>query len=156
MSPITWLILMVILVAIEIATLGLTTIWFAGGALVAFLLSLLGVAWQVQMSVFVVVSFVLLIFTRPIAIKSLNRKTTKTNVESLVGRTAKVTSRIDNVQAIGSASLNGQEWTARTVRDGQNIEAGVLVRVVEVRGVKLIVEPLKEMKENSEPLKEEN
>ena len=155
MSPITWLILMVILVAIEIATLGLTTIWFAGGALVAFLLSLLGVAWQVQMSVFVVVSFVLLIFTRPIAVKSLNRKTTKTNVESLVGRTAKVTGRIDNTQAMGSASLNGQEWTARSTRDEQIIEAGTLVQVTEVRGVKLIVEPLKEIKESNEPLKEE-
>lgn len=154
MSPILWLILMVVLVAIEIATLGLTTIWFAGGAFFAFMLSLLGVSWQVQLSVFVVVSFVLLIFTRPVAMRYLNKKTTKTNAESLVGKTARVTSHIDNLQAMGSASLNGQEWTARSYRDDECIEPGALARIVEVRGVKLILEPVEEVVKE-EPMKEE-
>lgn len=154
MSPILWLIIMVVLVAIEIATLGLTTIWFAGGAFTAFLLALLGVPWQVQLSVFVVVSFVLLIFTRPVAMKHLNKRTTKTNAESLVGKTARVTSHIDNLQAMGSASLNGQEWTARSYRDDKTIEEGTLAKITEVRGVKLILEPVEEaVKENE--LKEE-
>ena len=68
-----WLIVFLVLLFFEILTLGLTTIWFAGGALVAFVLAVLNVSWMVQMVVFLVVSFLLLLTTRPFAQKYINK-----------------------------------------------------------------------------------
>lgn len=85
---IIWLALTAVLLIIEIVTLGLTTIWFAAGALFAFFAALLGMNQGIQIGVFVVVSVVLLFFTRPLAVKYLNTKTIKTNTEALVGKTA--------------------------------------------------------------------
>lgn len=140
MHLLIWLILFGILLAVEALTLGLTTIWFAAGALVAALLSLIFESWTVEIIVCFIVSIVLLIFTRPWAIKYLNQKRTKTNYESYLGKTAKVTERIDNVNATGTASLDGQTWTARSLQDSVILEAGTLVIVRDLIGVKLIVE----------------
>lgn len=141
---VTWLVLFGILILVEAFTLGLTTIWFAGGALVAAFLSLASGNWIVEVIVFFTVSFVLLYFTRPWAVKYLNSKRTKTNYESLIGEIARVTERIDNLNASGTAVLNGQEWTARSVADSKNIEVGSIVIVQNISGVKLIVEEKKE------------
>ena len=104
MIAIGWLILMAVLLVIEIATLGLTTIWFAAGALVACIAAVVDAPIWLQAALFVVVSVLLLIFTRPLATKYLNSRTSKTNAESLVGRTAKVTKTINNIQAEGGDS----------------------------------------------------
>lgn len=139
MESFYWLIAVVVLLIIEITTLGLTTIWFAGGALVAFLASVLGASFLVQFILFFVVSIVLLCFTRPIAVRYFNNHRARTNYESIIGQTAKVTSVIDNYNLTGSASVNGQEWTARSERDEEIIEVGVQVKIVAIKGVKLIV-----------------
>lgn len=139
MESVYWLILLAVLLVVEIITLGLTTIWFAVGALIAFLATLIGFGIFAQVVVFVVVSLLMLYFTRPIAVKYFNNKTVKTNYESLIGKEAKVTSTIDNFNAAGSASLNGQEWTARAADDKDIIEAGAKVTVIDIIGVKLIV-----------------
>ena len=81
MAAIYWLIAFVVLVGIEIMTTALTTIWFAGGAVIAFVAALLGAAVAVQLLVFVVISFLLLFLTRPLAIKYVNTSTVKTNAE---------------------------------------------------------------------------
>ena len=98
---IVWLAILIILVVIEIFTLGLTTIWFAGGALVAILVAALGGPVWLQIIIAAVVSAVLLFFTRPIAMKYFNRDRERTNAESLVGRQAIVISEINNLQGIG-------------------------------------------------------
>ena len=85
MQTIYWLVLFVILLLIEIVTLGLTTIWFAGGALAAFVCGWIGFGLTVQVIVFLVVSVVLLVLTRPIVVKHFNQDRQKTNVESLIG-----------------------------------------------------------------------
>lgn len=139
MVSIYWLIAFVILVGIEIATMALTTIWFAGGAFAAFILSLFGVSVEIQLVVFVVVSFVLLFFTRPWAARYLNNHTSKTNADSLIGKAAKVTAEINNEQGTGAAIVNGQEWTARAEDEKEIFPVGVMVTVNEIRGVKLIV-----------------
>ena len=113
MTSAYWLIAFVILVVIEAATLALTTVWFAGGAIAAFLLSLAGAGTNAQLSVFAVVSFVLLFFTRPWAMRHVNSHATKTNADSLIGRQARVTEEINNLSGTGSAVINGLEWTAR-------------------------------------------
>jgi membrane protein implicated in regulation of membrane protease activity len=139
-----WLILFVVLIVIEIVTLGLTTIWFAGGALTAFVAAVLGAPLWVQIVLFFLVSILLLFVTRPIALKYLNRNRTKTNAESLIDKTGVVTAEINNLRGEGSVIVNGQEWTARAVEDEQIITKDQLVVIKEIIGVKLIVEVKRE------------
>lgn len=147
-----WLVLLILCIGIEVLTLGLTTIWFAGGALVAIFASLLYAPIFVQVILFFLVSLLLLFFTRPIAVKYFNRDRVKTNVESMVGRQAIVTSEIDNLQAVGQVTVNGQEWSARSVDDKVRIPAGTVVTVAAISGVKLIVRTLEQfgMQEKTE------
>lgn len=135
---IIWLSIASILVIIEIATLGLTTIWFAGGALAAALATHLGANWLVQIIVFAVVSLALLVFTRPIAQKHLFKNNEKTNVDSLVGASANVIETINNKKQEGRIMLNGLEWSARS-KDDELIEEGTEVFVESIQGVKAIV-----------------
>lgn len=140
MESIGWLILFIVLIAFEASTMGLITIWFAGGALVAFLLSLFHAGLLAEIIVFLAVSFILLYFTRPVALRYFNNRRTKTNVDSIIGMEAKVIECIDNFNGTGTAIIGGQEWTARSVKDEQVVPVGEKVIVKEVKGVKLIVE----------------
>ena len=135
-----WLVLMLILILAEIATMGLTTIWFAGGALVSAILAALNAPLWLQIVAFFVVSLILLYLTRPVAVKYFNKDRVKTNVESLIGRQAIVISEIDNLQGIGQVTVGGQEWSARSVKDDVQLPVGSVVVVRSVSGVKLIVE----------------
>ena len=143
MPEIVWLIILALCLLVEIATLGLVTIWFAGGALITFFVAMATDSLLIQMIVFLTVSLVLLFFTRPIAKKFYNSKRTKTNVESIIGEQCKVTETIDNFNGTGTVLLNGLEWTARS-KDETIVEAGVRVRVCAVDGVKVIVEKVTE------------
>ena len=138
-----WLIIFVACIVIEIISMGLTTIWFAGGALIAAVAAALGVPLWVQIVLFVLVSLVLLYFTRPIAVKYFNKDRIKTNAESLVGKQAIVISEIDNLQGIGQVTVEGKEWTARTVTDGVTLPTGSVVIIRAISGVKLMVEEKK-------------
>ena len=144
MDMIGWLVAFVILIGIEAATMALTTIWFAGGAVFAFFAAVLGFSVQTQLVVFLIVSFVLLLFTRPLAMRFVNRETVKTNVDGLIGRKAKVITKIDNNEPSGATVVDGQEWTARSVDEAVTIPVGTHVVIKEVRGVKLIVEMIPE------------
>ena len=124
--------------------MALTTVWFAGGAIAAFLMSLAHASVNAQLTVFAVVSFALLIFTRPWAVKHVNRRAVKTNADSLVGKQARVTSEINNSLQTGSAVVNGQEWTARANKDGEIYPADTLVEIRAIQGVKLIVQKAQE------------
>lgn len=138
-----WFAAAAILVIVEIATLGLTTIWFAAGALIAGFLSLANVHLVIQIIAFAAVAALLLFVTRPLAAKYLNSQTKKTNADSLVGEICLVTSPINNLKAEGQAVVRGQEWTARSI-DGSLIPEGTRVRIVSISGVKLMVENIGE------------
>ena len=142
MSSIYWLIAFVILVGIEVATMALTTIWFAGGALVACIASWLGGGIVVQLLLFFGVSVVLLIFTRPLAVRYMNKGVEKTNAESLLGKRAVVIQPVNNLAQTGQVRINDIEWTARTADDGEEIPTGAVVEIEEIRGVKLIVKEI--------------
>lgn len=145
MNALYWLILFIVLLVIEIITLGLSTIWFAGGALVAFILAMLGVPAIIQWTVFCIVSLILLFGTRPWAVRYFNsQKKERTNVDSLIGRTAVVTSEICNLDSRGEVFVNGLTWTARATEDSAVIAEDTHVIVKAVEGVKLIVEEKKE------------
>lgn len=134
-----WLVLLIAAIAVEVCSMGLTSIWFAGGALVAILASVLHAPVFVQVILFFLVSMALLVFTRPVAVRYFNRDRVKTNVESMVGRQAVVTGEINNLQGIGQVTVAGQEWSARSVEDSVRIPVGAVVKVVAVSGVKLMV-----------------
>ena len=139
-----WLLVFVVMLVIEIATLSLTTIWFAGGALAAIIASCFGAKFSLQIFIFLAVSILILFLIRPSAMKYFNSKRTKTNASGLIGLEAKVTETIDNDNMKGKAVVNGQEWTARAVKDDMIIEAGEKAKIVEIKGVKLILNNIKE------------
>lgn len=139
MVSIYWLVFMAILLVIEICTLGLTTIWFAGGALAATIASLMGCNIWIQLVLFIVVSALLLIFTRPWAVKYINGHRIKTNYEGLVGKVIIIEEKVDNMNQSGMAVVNGQEWTVRTKDDGVILKPGDKAQIVDIVGVKLIV-----------------
>lgn len=143
---ILWLVALVLFIVIEIATMGLTTIWFAGGALIGAIASAMGLPFIVQVILFLMVSIIMLYFTRPIAVKYFNKDRIKTNVESLVGKQAIVISEINNIQGIGQVTVNGMEWSARTAEDDMELTVGDVVDIVAISGVKLIVKKRKEEK----------
>lgn len=145
MDAMYWLILIIVLVVVEIFTLGLTTIWFAGGALAAFVLSMLDISPVLQWAVFCAVSLLLLFATRPWALRYFSsQKKEKTNVDSLPGKTAVVTSEIRNLEGKGEVFVNGLTWAARTEDDSEVIPAQTHVVITAVQGVKLIVKKKEE------------
>ena len=137
--PVYWLIALVVFLVIEAATLGRATIWFAGGALVALIAAMCGAGIVIQIVLFLVVSLVLLFFTRPFAVRFLNKDTLKTNVDRVVGMEGVVTKEISNLAGTGKVSLGGNMWTARTENEGGTIPVDAVVTVLRVEGVKLIV-----------------
>lgn len=136
---IVWLVVLIVAIAVELGTLGLTSIWFAGGALIAVVAAAFSFPIWLQGLIFLVVSLLLMVFTRPIAVKYFNKDRVRTNVESMVGRQAIVISEIDNLQGIGQVTVGGQEWSARSEEDKIHMEVGTVVEIVAVSGVKLIV-----------------
>ena len=141
---VVWLVILVVCLAIEIFTLGLTTIWFAIGALAATIGALCGLSLWVQNTMFVVVSLVFLFFTRPIAVKFFNKDRVRTNAEGLIGKMGIVISEIDNLQGVGQITIGGQEWSARSLDDAVRFPIGAVVEITAIQGVKLIVKERKE------------
>ena len=133
MDAILWLAAVVVLLVIEIATLGLTTIWFAGGALIAGIAAVAGAGRVVQFVLFLIVSLILLIFTRPIAMRYLNTNRTRTNAESLIGKEAVVTQTIENLKNQGQVIVGGTDDNEKM------IEKDTVVEIERIEGVKLIV-----------------
>ena len=148
MEAIIWLGLMVLFLIIEASTVVTVSIWFAAGALVALLASLLKLSIGIQVVLFILVSGVLLACLRPLVRKHFTPKLTRTNVDAIIGSKGYVTAEIDNVCAAGQVKLNGMEWTARSTH-GQIIPSGTLVRVDRIEGVKAFVSPV-EKKEKVE------
>lgn len=134
-----WLGLVIVFCIFEACTTSLTTIWFAGGAMVAFILALFKVPEWIQMVVFVVVSVALLVLTRSFVMKILKVGTAKTNIDSLIGQKATVIADIDNSKDTGMVVVKGQKWSAKSKEFDLVIPEGTIVEVTEVVGVKLIV-----------------
>ena len=133
-----WLILAVVFLVAEAVTVTMTSLWFAGGALAALVVALLGGSWGLQIGTALVVSAALLACLRPLAKKHFTPKLTKTNVDAVIGTQGYVTADIDNAAATGTVKLGAMEWTARSA-DGSPIPKGTLVKVERIEGVKAIV-----------------
>lgn len=137
---IIWLVLLIVFLVVEAATVTLVSLWFAAGALIALVASLLGAPLWLQLLLFLAASAIFLIALRPLSRKFLRPKLTATNVDSVIGTMGLVTASVDNVSAVGQVKLGGMEWTARS-SSGAPIEAGTLVKVDRIEGVKVFVSP---------------
>ena len=141
MSIWIWLILAVVFLITEAATVTMVSLWFAVGSLAALVVALLGGSWGLQIGIALAVSAVLLACLRPMVRKHFTPKLTKTNVDAIVGSQGYVTADIDNVAATGKVKLGSMEWTARSAT-GAPISAGTLVQVARIEGVKAFVSPV--------------
>ena len=139
LQKIIWLALVLLFAGAEAISVGLTSIWFAAGALCALIAALLGGSLWVQIALFLVVSILCLLAVRPLARRHLNSKVEATNADRVIGEQAQVTEDIDNIRGKGAVVIRGVAWTARS-EDGSPVPAGALVRVLRIEGVKVFVE----------------
>lgn len=139
-----WLIMLFVFIIVEALTVHLVSIWFAFGSLCALIASAFGAEIWLQSVLFIGVSALSLILTRPLVKKYILPKRVATNYEQAIGKTAVVTEEIDNIDAKGAVKINGIEWTARSA-DGSVIGVGSEVTVVSIEGVKAVVEPKNEI-----------
>lgn len=135
---ILWLVIMVLFLIAEALTMGLYTIWFAVGALVALIVSLFDLHIGIQIAAFLLVSVGCLVFVFPTIKSKLNFGKEKTNAAALIEQTGVVIETIDNMKPQGLVKVAGQTWTARSVED-KVIEVGTKVIIEEIQGVKLMV-----------------
>ncbi len=140
MMPIFWVGLIIVFAIIEGVTLGLTSIWFALAGIVALLLSFLNVSWVVQCVVFLVLSLIFVIYTRPIAKKYMKVGQTKTNVDAIIGQRGVLVKDI-TPHNTGQVKVKGQVWTAKS-SDFETLSSGDEVEIISVEGVKLIVKKI--------------
>ena len=143
MYLIVWLVLIIAFLIAESQSVTMVSLWFAVGALGALIAELCGAELWLQIVIFFALSIVLLASLRPSARKYFTPKITRTNVDSIIGQTGLVTAPINNVTAQGQVKLGAMEWTARST-SGETIEAGTLVKVDKIEGVKAFVTPVKE------------
>lgn len=138
-----WIGVIIIALAVEMATDQLVSIWFVPSAFVTAILSLckLGLIWQVL--IFIVLSAAGIVVSKVLLAKSNRGKDTRTNTEALIGERCVVTSRIDNFEDQGQVKIKGQFWTARGTGENDVYEVGEALTVVSIEGVKLICEKQK-------------
>ena len=135
---VVWIVLAAAFLGAELATVALVSLWFVVGALAALVACLLGAAAWLQVLIFALVSAGMLLLLRPFLRKYVDPHKIRTNVDAVIGQEGIVTETIDNLNALGTVKLNGLPWSARS-ENGAKIEAGAVVTVRRVDGVKLIV-----------------
>lgn len=140
MDMLIWGIVCIVTAIAEVVTLQLVSVWFSVGALAAFLAAVFGAGRTVQFIVFVVVSALLLACTRPIIKKVMCKKIVPTNADREIGSTATIIETVDGARGTGRARKDGVDWIA-VAANGQIIPEGTVVRITDIRGAKLFVEP---------------
>lgn len=140
-AAIIWLVLLVVFIAAEAATVTVTSIWFAIGSLVAMIAALLGAHVWLQVILFIVVSACLLLSLRPLLRKYFTPRLVRTNVDAVIGTQGIVLAEIDNIASQGKIKLGAMEWTARS-SSGEKIAVGTIVKVDRIEGVKVFVTPV--------------
>lgn len=135
MDWIFWLVLVIILTIIEIATINLLTVWFIVSGIVAMILSFFIDDVAVVSTVFAILGIFLLIISRPIVRKIRKNENSKTNLDLIIGATGVVTEEIKR-NTVGEVKVDGKKWSAIS---SKKIAVGEEVIVEKIEGVKLIV-----------------
>ena len=138
LSNTVWLIIAVVFALLEGATVGLVCIWFSGGALAAWICATLGLGIWWQVGIFIAVTALLLIFTRPVVKKLLSKSDSKTNLDRIIGKSVVISEKVDNLAQTGRCVINGVSWSVRS-DDGEVLERGETVTVKDIEGVHLVV-----------------
>ena len=138
-----WLIIAGLCFIIEMATVGFFVFWFGIGALVSMIVSIFAPDNLIlQCTVFIIVSVILLLLTKPLINKFTKKdKTIETNAYSIIGKKGIVTQDINSIHSIGLVKIGGETWSAKTINN-EIIEKGTEVKIVKIDGVKVVVEPL--------------
>lgn len=136
---IIWIIAVIVFGILEASTAQLVSIWFVCGSLAALIASLCGATLTVQVILFVAITILALVITRPLVKKYIKPKIEHTNADRVIGQTATVIEEINNLNATGVVKADGKEWSARSANDSI-IPCNTLVEVKSISGVKLIVE----------------
>lgn len=141
-EPLMWILIAVIFAVVEALTMGLTTIWFTVGGVSACVVALVGGPILLQVAVFLIVSIILLYFTRPLAEKRLKIGHEKNNLDQMIGKTCIVIDKVEPYHT-GQVKLNGMVWSAVSKNQEETFEKDELVTIIGIEGVKLIVERVK-------------
>ena len=141
---IIWLALFVVMLVIEGAGPGLVSIWFSFGALIALLVSFIpGVAWWIELIIFVVVSVATLLALRPVVKRFYKRNNIRTNVDSFVGKRGYVIEDITFLKP-GAIKIGDVSWTAIPVDNNEKILENEVIEVVAINGNKLVVKKVED------------
>ena len=136
-----WLILCGIFFIIEIFTVTFMMFWPGVAAFIVALLSLLDIPVAAQITIFCVLSIVLIVFTKPLTKKLFKSNDVSTNIDSIIGKTGIVTKTINNIEGKGQVKVQGEIWTAISTND-EIIEEKTNIKVISVDGVKLKVQKI--------------
>ena len=134
---IIWLAIFIVTLVIELSTTQLVSIWFSGGAFVSMILACFDVAWQIQLLVFVLIALILLILTRPVILKALNKNNYHQHLNSVVGTLILLTKDV-SIHQQGEGRIRDVVWTCKT-EDTDTLHAGEYVKIIAVSGNSLIV-----------------
>ena len=137
---ILWFIIIIVAALIEMNTMDLASIWFSVGALIAFVLALIGVNVTWQIVAFLLVSLILVLSVRPVAKNYFKTNAISTNSDRLIGKVAVCTKEI-LVGERGEVKIDGKYWLAVTSGD-KDIAIDERVEVLAIEGVKLIVDKI--------------
>lgn len=150
-----WLAVVVIALIIEFLTTEMISVWFAPSGIVALIMSACGVPEWINIIVFAVISLILILSFRKLALKYLLKKdTTKTNTDALIGTKLKLLTPIKGAE-MGTVKINGVIWNAKTQNDDVDIEENTYVTVVEISGTKVVVQKAESNTEKTETKKDE-
>lgn len=130
-----WLIIIILLTILEVVTINLVSIWFIASALISLILSFFLDSFYIEFGVFVLLGLILMLLTRPLILKKMNKKDTKTNLDRVIGMEGVVTEEITKLNP-GEVKVDGKKWTAIS---SKKIEVGETIIVDAIDGVKLIV-----------------
>jgi membrane protein implicated in regulation of membrane protease activity len=137
--PWFWIAVMIVCIVIESLTLTLTTLWFACGAFVTIFISMTPLPFRWQVLIFAVISCVLLVLTRPLLLKKMNkRRESKTNVDAIIGQEVLVTKTITQFDK-GEVKCSGTYWPAES-KDGSELPEGSVCRILSIQGNTVTVE----------------
>ena len=137
-----WLVIAGVCLVIEIMTTGFLVFWLAIGALISMIVSLFTDSILIQTAVFVISSAILIFATKPFVKKFAKTKNVKTNAFSIIGQNGIVTKEIDSINSKGQVKIDGETWSAVGKND-MDIPKGTEVEVLEIKGVKAVVTPVK-------------
>lgn len=139
--PFIWIGFAVLMAVCEVFTSQLVSIWFVLGSVCAAITSIFTDSVPIQSAVFLVVSLIALVVTRPLVNKIRQKKgKTSTNADRLIGKIGIVISDIEDVQKVGQVKVEGEIWTAKS--QSAPIAKDSKIKVLAIEGVKLLVEPV--------------